>query len=264
MTVWSLIAILPIYLTWNNNYEKIFPAGWYDTAPHDFWNETIRPSPLGLSLGIITVIIGQFFTLCYFLLWKNGFLGEALTPIQKEGVPRYDQKLELLHHLAQPEGFVMLGGYLIFTWMFGMLPSSYYSFSGGINWIHVFLQLLVQDFVQFIMHYLEHTASPDFYKISHKPHHRFTNPKLFDAFNGSVFDTFFMILIPLIITAHIVPANVWSYMTFGTLYANWLTLIHAEYKHSWDSAFRFLGFGTSADHHVHHKVFKYNYGHLFM
>ena len=24
------------------------------------------------------------------------------------------------------------------------------------------------------------------------------------------------------------------------------------------------GFGTAADHHVHHKMFKYNYGHLFM
>ena len=24
------------------------------------------------------------------------------------------------------------------------------------------------------------------------------------------------------------------------------------------------GFGTAADHHVHHKLFKYNYGHLFM
>lgn len=158
----------------------------------------------------------------------------------------------------------MLGGYLIATWMFGLMPSSYYSFSGGINWFHVLLQLLIQDGVQAVMHYLEHDVSPAFYKISHKPHHRFTNPKLFDAFNGSVYDTFFMILVPLVITARCVPANVWSYMTFGSLYANWLVLIHAEYKHSWDGVFRLLGFGTAADHHVHHKVFKYNYGHLFM
>lgn len=46
--------------------------------------------------------------------------------------------------------------------------------------------------------------------------------------------------------------------------ANWLTLIHSEYPHPWDPLFRKLGFGTAADHHVHHKLFKYNYGHLFM
>jgi hypothetical protein len=32
---------------------------------------------------------------------------------------------------------------------------------------------------------LEHAASTEIYKRSHKPHHRFTNPKLFDAFNGT-------------------------------------------------------------------------------
>ena len=53
-------------------------------------------------------------------------------------------------------------------------------------------------------------------------------------------------------------------MAFGSLYANWLTLIHSEYKHPWDSLFRAVGFGTAADHHVHHKLFVYNYGHLFM
>jgi hypothetical protein len=25
-----------------------------------------------------------------------------------------------------------------------------------------------------------------------------------------------------------------------------------------------LGIGTAADHHVHHKLFKYNFGHIFM
>jgi lathosterol oxidase len=39
-----------------------------------------------------------------------------------------------------------------------------------------------------------------------------------------------------------------------------LTLIHAEYRHPWDPLFRALGWGTAADHHVHHSLFKYNYG----
>lgn len=58
--------------------------------------------------------------------------------------------------------------------------------------------------------------------------------------------------------------NVWTYMAFGSLYANWLTLIHSEWAHPWDPAFRALGLGTAADHHVHHKLFTKNYGHLFM
>ena len=53
-------------------------------------------------------------------------------------------------------------------------------------------------------------------------------------------------------------------MAFGSSYACWLTLIHSEYVFPWDDIFRKLGFGTPADHHVHHKFFKYNYGHLFM
>ena len=100
--------------------------------------------------------------------------------------------------------------------------------------------------------------------MSHKPHHRFTNPRLFDAFNGSATDTFLMILVPLFLTSRLVHCNVWSYMAFGSLYANWLTLIHAEYSHPWDPLFRKLGLGTAADHHVHHKLFKFNYGHTFM
>mmetsp|Transcript_11563 Transcript_11563/g.29367 ORF Transcript_11563/g.29367 Transcript_11563/m.29367 type:complete len:145 (-) Transcript_11563:23-457(-) len=114
------------------------------------------------------------------------------------------------------------------------------------------------------MHRLEHGVHKAFYRASHKPHHRFTNPRLFDAFNGSVADTVLMILVPLFSTANLVHCNVWSYMTFGTLYANWLVLIHSEFHHVWDPVFSVVKFGTAADHHVHHKLFVKNYGHLFM
>lgn len=237
----------------------------YDDAPRDFWytSNGAWPSPVGLTLGILAVIVGQFFVVVYFFLKHAGWFG-PLQPIQKEGAPKYEIWEGLAIHLFQPEGFVMLGGYLILTWMFGLMPSSYYSFSGGINWIHVASQLLITDFLQYLMHYGEHKIDKNIYQMSHKPHHRFTNPKLFDAFNGSPADTFLMILIPLAITARLVPANVWSYMTFGTLYANWLVLIHSEYEHSWDILFRCFGMGTPGDHHVHHKVFIKNYGHTFM
>lgn len=116
------------------------------------------------------------------------------------------------------------------------------------------------------MHMLEHSTTklwPAFYQATHKAHHRFINPRLFDAFNGSVGDTVFMILVPLYATACLVHCNVWSYMAFGTLYANYLTLIHSEYTNPWDTTFQYLGIGTAGDHHVHHSKFFYNYGHLF-
>jgi len=255
-------------LTHESLYKYVFPEEWYDITPKNYWTLKVWPSPLGLSLGILAVVVGQFFMLTYFILRKYesslGGGGGSLTPIQKEGAPSYHILEGLTTHLAQPEGFVMLGGYLTATWMFGLMPSTYYSFSGGIIWKDVALQLLLQDFIQYLMHLLEHKLDKRIYQFSHKPHHRFTNPRLFDAFNGSPTDTFLMILIPLFLTAQCVHTNVWSYMTFGSLYANWLSLIHAEYPHPWDNIFRKLGFGTAADHHVHHKLFIFNFGHTFM
>jgi hypothetical protein len=271
LLLWPLIVSLPLYLTYNDNYKRYFPEAWYNDSIPIFSKEE-WPSPLGLSLGILAVVIGQIFTLIYFISFKFNYFnskpesltGNPLVPVQKVGAPEYITTEALLVHLSQPEGFLVLGAYLTLTWMFKLMPSSYYSFSGGIIWFDVVKQLLLQDVIQTLMHLAEHAVSPTFYQMSHKPHHRFTNPKFFDAFNGSMFDTICMILIPLFITKSLVHTNVWSYMAFGSLYANWLTLIHSEYKHLWDPYFRWMGFGTAADHHVHHKVFKYNYGHLFM
>uniref|UniRef100_A0A7S1CVL5 Fatty acid hydroxylase domain-containing protein n=1 Tax=Cyclophora tenuis TaxID=216820 RepID=A0A7S1CVL5_CYCTE len=215
----------------------------------------------------MAVAVGQAFVLLYFYLHKYGYLSLGKTPrsIQSKGARDYLFDEGLTTHLSQPEGFVLLALYLSLTWMLRLMPESYYSFEGGIQFRETFASLVIQDGLQYIMHRLEHVVSPEFYQRSHKPHHRFTNPRLFDAFNGSLADTICMILIPLYSTALLVrTCNVWSYMAFGSLYANWLTLIHSEYVFPWDGIFRRLGFGTPADHHVHHKFFKFNYGHLFM
>ena len=182
--LWSAIITVPLLLTSNDIYKQIFPSEWYDSSPRDSWNNPVYPSPLGLSLGILAVVVGQIFVLLYFWARRSGFLGKT-TSVQKNGAPVYDFNEGLLTHLAQPEGFVMLGTYLIGTWMFGLMPASYYSFKGGINWFHVVLQLLLQDGIQYLMHLVEHKLDPRLYKASHKPHHKFTNPRLFDAFNGS-------------------------------------------------------------------------------
>ena len=104
---------------------------------------------------------------------------------------------------------------------------------------------------------------PMIYKNTHAAHHIHTTPMLYDAFDGSVLDTGLMILLPLLITSRFVNANIWSYMTFGTIYANMLTLIHSKEDHPWDPYARTMGIGTAEDHRVHHKTFKWNYGHIF-
>ena len=73
-----------------------------------------------------------------------------------------------------------------------------------------------------------------------------------------------MIIVPLALTAQLLHANVWEYMTFGSIMSAWLLLIHSETHHPWDSIFLLLGLGTAADHHVHHRTFIHNYGHLLM
>jgi len=265
VAVWPLMSTLPLLLTDEKlptQYSKIFPSEWYNHDP------TIeRPKPLGLVLGICAVVVGHMFLLPIFYLYRQGAFSGGIRPksIQTKGERKYEFLDGLKTHLTQPEGFILLAIYLTSTWMMGLMPASYYSFEGTIQWSRVFLCLATQDFVQYIMHRFEHCFSFTLYKKSHKPHHRFTNPRLFDAFNGSVADTVLMILIPLFITAHIVrDCNVWTYMAFGSMYANWLVLIHSEYVFPWDSSFRLLGLGTPGDHHVHHKLFVYNYGHLFM
>uniref|UniRef100_A0A7R9U564 Fatty acid hydroxylase domain-containing protein n=1 Tax=Pinguiococcus pyrenoidosus TaxID=172671 RepID=A0A7R9U564_9STRA len=265
--VWPAIVWFPLYMTYLGGHERHFLPGWWeDGAGADFFGwEALRhaPSPLGLTLGLLAVLVGMVPVVLYHAMRRGGFLG-SLRPIQKEGAPQYNFWEGLVTHLSQPSGFALLGGYLIGTWMFNLMPPSYYTYDQGINWWHVAAQLLVQDFIQFLGHYAEHRVSKAFYRISHKAHHNFTNPRIFDAFSAASVDTVCMILIPLFLTAWIVPANVWSYMTFGSLFANWLTMIHSEYAHPWDLMFRAIGLGTAADHHVHHKTFKYNFSHLFL
>ena len=265
LKVWPLMLTIPLLLSSPysfTSYKTIFPSSWYEY--NDF---TQTPKPLGLSLGIFAVAVGQLFVLSFFYLYRHGYYhisSKQPTSIQMQGARPYEFWEGVTTHLSQPEGFVLLTIYLSGTWMLKLMPKSYYSFEGGIDYYKLFLCLVLQDGVQFTMHRLEHVVSMEFYRKSHKPHHRFTNPRLFDAFNGSMYDTICMILIPLYITACSIHCNVWTYMAFGSVYANWLTLIHSEYVFPWDFMFRMVGFGTPADHHVHHKFFKFNYGHLFM
>ena len=283
--LWPLMVSVPWLLSSPHSplsYKEVFPEEWYTQSQGADASST--PKPLGLLLGILSVIVGQLFVWIFFYMYKYDYnlleLASSSLPtltaaaaekqhvqppsIQSIGARPYDYTEGVMTHIGQPEGFVLLIAYLASTWMFRLMPKSYYDFDGTIEWNKLAFCLVLQDGIQFSMHLLEHVASPKLYQMSHKPHHRFTNPRLFDAFNGSLADTLCMIILPLYITANVVHCNVWTYMAFGTAYSSWLTLIHSEYVFPWDPYFRMFGLGTPADHHVHHKYFKYNYGHLFL
>lgn len=208
----------------------------------------------GLYYGLCSVFLGQCITIGYFVLYDHK------TKIQE--VSQYNIKEAIIQHIFQLEGFSLLFLYLCVTWNYHLLPNSYYQ-NGTIQYERVFLQLLCQDFIQYIMHRTEHDIKW-LYVWTHKNHHVYVKPNMFHSFQGSIGDTIVMIIMPLYITSCVIPVNMWSYMVFGTLYANMLTLIHSEYKHPWDDLFIEIGFGTPYDHHAHHKYFKYNFGHLFM
>jgi sterol desaturase/sphingolipid hydroxylase (fatty acid hydroxylase superfamily) len=220
------------------------------------------PDPTGLYYGLISIIMGQIVVIAYHY-WHIHYSG-----CKKVQMSVIDTRKtfwgDCMVHVIQPEGFILLGGYLTGTWMLNLMPASYYTWKGGVNILKVLMQLCITDFLQATLHVAEHKMSTRIYQQFHKHHHRFTNPKMFDAFNGSVSDTLVMIIVPLCITANLIHCNVWTYIVFGTIYSMMLTLIHSEMTHPWDAAFSMIGFGTAGDHHVHHRCFIYNYGHLFM
>ena len=87
--------------------------------------------------------MGQLFVLAYQALRRGGYLG-ALKAIQKEGARPYNYWEGVLTHISQPEGILLLGTYLTVTMTMGLMPATYYSFKGGIQWHYVMLQLLSQ------------------------------------------------------------------------------------------------------------------------
>ena len=184
------------------------------------------PSPVGLTLGILAALAGQVAVIVYHyarMRWSR------VRRVQSEARP-YAFGEGVASHLANPGGILLMVFYLCAYWLLDLMPCSYYSFAGGVRWWMVFAQICCQDGLMFLLHYFEHKGplGPAFYQKSHKPHHRFVNPRLFDAFDGSVPDTFCMILVPLATTAQLLHANVWEYMLFGSLWSAWLCLIHSE------------------------------------
>ena len=239
---------------------------------------------MGLLTGLISVAVAQS-AVCVYSYFKgltspppkrgkhHGNNNFNTTPIQRKGVTSktpLDYASALQAHLTNPEGFALLGTYLITYWMSGLMPKSYYSMTPIPPSIsNVALQLIAVDLLQYLAHRAEHLAPTWAYVASHKPHHRHTDPNVFQAFDGSVADTVFMILLPLLGTAVLTDllgreVTVWEYMAFGSVYSSQLCLIHSNSPHRFELLMKLMGIGTTWDHHVHHSMFRWNYGHLLM
>lgn len=221
-----------------------------------------RDMALGMGLG--SVLWGQIVTMGV-LEWKTQLYLYRNQSDKKAWNERYVHiQKHVQKHIMNIEGLLLIGGYLMFTWKMGWMPLSYERSRNGIQWINVGGQLLLQDFLQYWMHRWEHRIKW-LYRNAHMEHHKHREPVWWDAFDGTCMDTTVMILVPLFFTAQTMrQVNVWSYMTFGTIYANWLTCIHSNTELPWESFFTGIGFGTSRDHLVHHRLYAYNFGHMFM
>merc|ERR1712146_240958 len=120
--------------------------------------------------------------------------------------------------------FFMLVPYLSITWMFKLMPESYYDLEAPVSVLNVFLQFAVYDLITYIIHRVQHKVEAVY--VTHKDHHAYINPHLFNAYSGSVQDTTMLILIPLYLTVVTLASigvhiSQQDYAWFGMLYANY-------------------------------------------
>jgi len=253
----GLLTWLPLILT------ELMLCGFLYMRMKD--TQTSFPDPWGLWLGIRGVLVGHVFVFGYHFMRKSWLFGKGRNIQQSE--PNFDWKTELIGHASRPEAFVMLVPYLSITWMFKLMPNSYYDLQTKTSVLNVFLQFTVYDFLTYCIHRIQHKV--ELVYVTHKDHHAYINPHLFNAYSGSVQDTSLLILIPLYLTVLVLNAfgvyiSQQDYAWFGMLYANYFMLIHSEYSNPWDGIFESIGIGTARDHNVHHSQLRYNFGHFFM
>ncbi|KAH9255441.1 hypothetical protein BASA81_006560 [Batrachochytrium salamandrivorans] len=246
-------AVLLAYLSSLHLYRAAFYA-----------NETAE-SNRGLIWGLTFAGIGQIGVLSFHYFRRE--LGWWRPNRRLQPRKPYDSSESFLsqtyRHVAKPSSLVMIGLYLVLTWVLKLMPASYYNETDSVDWFHVVMQLAVVDVFTYINHRAEHVLAP-LYISSHKAHHRFTNPNVFDAFDGSVADTAVLILLPLFTTSQITAGvSTWSYIAFGFVYSTHFMLIHSEWACPQDGLASKFGIYVASDHHVHHSMFLYNYGHFF-
>ena len=97
------------------------------------------PSPVGLTLGILAALCAQILVIAYHyarLRWC------ATRRVQ--GARPYEFWEGIKSHLANPGGIVMMVAYLCASWMFDVMPCSYYHFDGGVRCIREYASKVAQ------------------------------------------------------------------------------------------------------------------------
>ena len=94
-----------------------------------------------------------------------------------------------------------------------------FGISGNSNFeiLKFFKLLILQDFLQYLSHYTAHKHRFQY----HWPHHKAYIPNILDAFKGTISDTLFMILVPLILTTQIIKTNCITFQIFGSFYSSY-------------------------------------------
>lgn len=200
--------------------------------------------------AVLAVLVVQAFIICVY----GPMVGES--PTMKD----------VASHFLSPSGAPLVLSYIVVYFLSGKMKPSYYEES-SFDPRNVFLQLYVVDFFMFCAHYASHNKpfGSAVYKLTHAPHHIHKNPRMTDAFDGSLGDTTCMIVFPLFLTSRIIVASFLDYACFGACYSALLTLLHARSSHRWESTLVWteMRLGTSEQHRLHHKTLTKKYGHIF-
>lgn len=138
----------------------------------------------------------------------------------------------------------------------GVLPETVRTQGGGLSATDVVSLLVLQDFLQYLVHVAEHKANC----ASHRIHHTRTHPKTADAFHAGLLDIALQLFSPLFVSIWCVRPTQESLTAFGALYALWLQWIHDDCAASLKCRSRFMV--TPFYHRTHHAHPTKNFGHF--
>ena len=103
-SLWPSLLAFPFVLS---NIWCDLAVGEHTKAPAQ---PLATPSPVGLLLGLTSVVVGQIFVILYFCACEHGFFGNLeLIQSRPSVLIRKSTWSRIMAHICQPEGFVLLG-----------------------------------------------------------------------------------------------------------------------------------------------------------
>ena len=116
---------------------------------------------------------------------------------------------------------------------------------------------MLTDFLQFFTHLIGHK----FWKKSHYLHHRHVYPSSDISFDTGTVDAVLQLIVPLVISFHIIKPSKIEIFLFGLIYMNWLQYIHSNNLYDFKKNTLFV---SPHFHKLHHQYHTKNFGHVFV